>query len=95
MKRLIAFALAALLLAPLGALHAAEVRGLRCEYRVNPLGIDVPQPRLSWVIESARRGERQTAYQVLVASSPGLLAQDQGDLFHCERGKTLKVLANR
>jgi alpha-L-rhamnosidase len=74
-------ALAALLLAPLEALHAVEVRGLRCEYRENPLGIDVPQPRLSWVIESARRGEGQTACQVLVASTPDLLAKDQGDLW--------------
>ena len=24
---------------------------LRCEYRENPLGIDVVKPRLSWVIE--------------------------------------------
>jgi alpha-L-rhamnosidase len=42
---------AALLLAPLAALHAAEVANLRCEYRNNPLGIDVPKPRLSWGIE--------------------------------------------
>ncbi|MFA0734295.1 MAG: hypothetical protein OGMRLDGQ_000795, partial [Candidatus Fervidibacter sp.] len=28
-----------------------RVTSLRCEYRVNPLGIDVPQPRLSWVVE--------------------------------------------
>ena len=45
------------------------------------LGIDVRSPRLSWVIQSDRRGEMQTAYQVLVASSPDLLAQDQGDLW--------------
>jgi hypothetical protein len=37
---------AALLLAPLASLHAAEVANLRCEYRENPLGIDVVKPRL-------------------------------------------------
>ena len=42
---------------------------LRCEYRVNPLGIDVLAPRLSWVLESNRRGARQTAYQITVAGS--------------------------
>ena len=26
---------------------------LRCEYLVSPLGIDVPQPRLSWRMEPA------------------------------------------
>ena len=29
---------------------------LRCEYRINPLGIDVLQPRLSWIFESNQRG---------------------------------------
>lgn len=42
---------------------------LTCEYQTNPLGIDVLQPRLSWQMQSDRRGARQTAYQLLVASS--------------------------
>jgi alpha-L-rhamnosidase len=54
---------------------------LRCEYLVNPLGIDEPRPRLSWVVESSERGERQTAYRVLVASDEGLLGKDRGDLW--------------
>jgi alpha-L-rhamnosidase len=62
-------------------MHAAEVRELRCEYRTNPLGIDTRAPRLSWIIDSDRRGDRQTAYRVLVASSPALLMQDKGDLW--------------
>ena len=77
---------AALLWAPLAAMHAAEVANLRCEDCENPLGIDVAKPRLSWVIEvrgqrSEDRGQRQTAYQVLVASSEELLAKDLGDLW--------------
>jgi alpha-L-rhamnosidase len=54
---------------------------LRCEYRVDPLGIDETAPRLSWIVESGERGERQTACRLLVASSEGLLAKDQGDLW--------------
>ncbi|MBI4327773.1 MAG: hypothetical protein HY674_21280, partial [Chloroflexi bacterium] len=61
--------------------HDITVQTLRCEYLVNPLGIDTPHPRLSWVIESTRRGQRPTAYRVLVASAPELLAKDQGDLW--------------
>ena len=38
---------------------------LRCEYKPNPLGIDTPEPRLSWVLESSGRGAVQTAYQIL------------------------------
>jgi alpha-L-rhamnosidase len=43
---------------------------LRCEYLKNPVGIDVRQPRLSWVDRHTDRAQVQTAYQVLVASSP-------------------------
>ncbi|HEY7089762.1 MAG TPA: glycoside hydrolase family 78 protein [Tepidisphaeraceae bacterium] len=39
---------------------------LRCEYVVNPLGIDAPRPRLSWQLNDPRRGARQTAYQIVV-----------------------------
>ncbi len=42
---------------------------LTCEYQNNPLGIDVRQPRLSWQIQSDRRGALQSAYQILVALS--------------------------
>ena len=47
---------------------AAQV-GLECEQRAEPLGIDVVLPRLSWQLNSGT----QTAYEVLVASSPALL----------------------
>ena len=61
---------------------------LRCEYRVDPLGIDVLQPRLSWEMHDARRGAKQTAYQVLVASTPEKLAADEGDLWDSGRVAT-------
>jgi alpha-L-rhamnosidase len=54
---------------------------LRCESRVNPRGIDAPQPELSWILEAKGREQRQTAYQVLVASSRKKLAADKGDLW--------------
>ncbi|MGA2500646.1 MAG: family 78 glycoside hydrolase catalytic domain [Tepidisphaeraceae bacterium] len=54
---------------------------LRCEYLVNPPGIDEPAPRLSWEIVSRLRGQKQTAYHILVASSPNLLRPGQADLW--------------
>ena len=54
---------------------------LRCEYAVNPLNVDVSSPRLFWIDESSERGERQMAYQILVASSDKNLAADKGDLW--------------
>jgi alpha-L-rhamnosidase len=69
---------------------AVEPVGLRCEYLANPMGIDSPAPRLSWKLEvdngksefsnlkDTPRGIRQTAYQILVASSEKLLEGGQG-----------------
>jgi len=57
---------------------------LRCEYRIDPLGIDSTNPRLDWILQpssTSARGLSQSAYQILVASSPELLAQDKGDLW--------------
>jgi alpha-L-rhamnosidase len=54
---------------------------VRVEYRTNPIGIDVAKPRFDWVLASERRGEKQTAYQILVAASADALAADRGDLW--------------
>ncbi len=54
---------------------------LRCEYLVNPLGIDVLKPRFSWLVVATERGQKQTAYRVLVASSEQLLREEMGDLW--------------
>lgn len=66
---------------------AVTVSNLRCEYAVNPLGVDVTQPRLSWMLASGERGEKQTAYQVLVASTEENLGAGKGDLW--DTGKVL------
>jgi alpha-L-rhamnosidase len=42
---------------------------LRCEYRVDPLGVDTTSPKLSWILQAEERGQRQSAYQILAASS--------------------------
>ena len=46
---------------------------LRCEYAVDPLGIDARQPRLSWQTPAEPCGYRQSAYQVVVAGSVAAL----------------------
>ena len=63
---------------------SVTVTDLRCEYLKDPLGIDVSQPRLSWKLAAAdpqARGQRQTAFQVVVASTKALLDKDQADLW--------------
>ncbi len=66
-----------------GSLCWGDVRvlDLRCEYRVNPRGIDVAGPRLSWVLESNERSQRQSHYRILVASNEEILRSGRGDLW--------------
>ena len=69
-------------LPPCGAPAAAlTATALQCESRTDPLGLDTAAPRLSWVLASERRGEAQTAWQVLAAATAARLARDKGDLW--------------
>ena len=89
-----------------GSIYAAiGITDLRTEQLKNPAGIDVRQPRLSWRIESDEQNVIQTAYHILVASSPELLEQGKGDIWDSGKiesdasqwityqGKTLKCNA--
>ena len=60
---------------------AAQPAHLQCEQLNDPQGIDARRPRLSWQITGNEKDLRQTAWQLLVASSPELLARDKGDLW--------------
>jgi alpha-L-rhamnosidase len=72
-----------------GSSHAAAAPltpgYLRCEYLVNPSGIDETAPRLSWRVASKLRDEKQVAYQVLVADTEAALAHGSGDLWDSEQ----------
>ena len=64
--------------------HASiELSDLRCEYRANPLGIDNRSPRFSWKITDAQKtlGQKQTAFQILVASSLEDLKKNKGNVW--------------
>src|SRR4051812_32012655 len=70
----------------LTSVAAARPVHLRCEYRENPLGIDALTPHLSWQSDNTERNWKQSAYQVLVASSLQGLRAGQGDIW--DSGKT-------
>jgi alpha-L-rhamnosidase len=53
------------------------VKRLRCEYKVDPLGIDVTRPRLSWELQSTEKNVLQTAYEVQVSLSEKDLAKEK------------------
>ncbi len=82
---------------PVGAQTAATVVGpvaLRVDNLSTPLGMDDPAPHFSWQLQDAARGARQTAYQVMVASSPALLAAGKADVWQSARtesGRSINI----
>ena len=43
---------------------------LTCEYQINPLGIDVKNPRLIWQFVLDKKNQIQTAYEIIVSDNP-------------------------
>ena len=70
--------------------HRSEVRvqNLRCESLANPQGIDIRQPRLSWMLQSTERDQRQTAFEVEAASTEDKLCRHEADLWDSGRIET-------
>ncbi|RIK84142.1 MAG: hypothetical protein DCC67_05225 [Planctomycetota bacterium] len=62
-----------------------RVARLRCESCARPVGVDVDRPRLSWMLESDAADQKQTAYQVLCATSGDLLTPETADLWNSGR----------
>lgn len=58
---------------------------LLCESVSNPLGIDHLHPAFSWRVESSRPEAGQSAFQILVASSPEMLDQNIGNVWDSQR----------
>jgi len=56
---------------------------LKCNFWINPLGVDVANPVLGWTIKTdpQTRAMRQTAYRILVSSSAEKLKNDNGNLW--------------
>jgi len=58
-----------------------RVEDLRVEFTVNPLGVDEPRPRFSWILIHSGRGQYQKAYRVIVASSLENILKGVGDVW--------------
>ena len=67
--------------APLPRPSPARVVQLRVEHLATPLGSDAARPRFSWQMADARRGARQSAYRILVASSAAKLSPGAADVW--------------
>lgn len=72
----------------IGSRAAVGVGSLTVEGLKAPLNVENDAPRLSWIITAADEHDvMQTAYQVLVASSPELLKEGKADVW--DSGKVL------
>ena len=81
MKKLF-FAVALLFASLAGCGPDMSVYDLQCEYLVNPLAIDNVTPHLSWKMISSEQDAGSTAYQILVASDPDKLNENEADLWN-------------
>ena len=61
-----------------------SVSNLKCENKINPLGIE-KSPNVSWQLTSSQRNVLQTAYRILVADRPELLAKNNGNVWDSKK----------
>ena len=65
----------------------------RVEYHENPEGLDVLQPRYSWILKGEGRNRAQSAFQITVASSMEKLSLEQADIW--DSGKVISNQTNQ
>ena len=84
MKRLLIFGI---LFSLAGYLPAQNlfVSNFKCDYRVNPLGVDAINPLLGWQLVSKQNNVLQTAYRILVADDPALLVKNIGNIWDTKK----------
>lgn len=62
-----------------------NVTNLKCEQKINPVGVDLKNPRFSWNLESEQRGVSQTAYQIMFSSDSTNLEETTADMWNSEK----------
>ncbi len=60
-------------------------KNLKVDYKVNPLGVDNPTPAFSWEVGDLNRGAVQSAYRILVSTSPEKLKQGKADIWDSQK----------
>ena len=71
-----------------------KITALRCEYLVNPLGIDATSPRFTWQLVDIRQGAKQKAYQILVNTDSTALSKGIGDEWNSGQKNTSQTLVS-
>src|SRR5688572_24103316 len=72
-----------------------ELSNLRCEMLLEPKGIDITKPRLSWEISGPENGIEQTAYQVIISSTKENLRENKADVWNSGKVISDQSIHNR
>ena len=71
---------------PSGIFHRElSAFNLKCENKINPLGIEKTSPSLGWQIQTTQGNVLQTAYRILVSDDSALLLKDIGNLWYSKK----------
>ncbi|MDR1722498.1 MAG: glycoside hydrolase family 78 protein [Tannerella sp.] len=70
---------AVLLLLSMALFSQIKPEKLRCEYLTAPLGVDVPNPRLTWQLHDDRYGALQKSYRIVVGTDSAQVASGRGE----------------
>jgi len=73
-------------------LETSKVVSLKCEYIVNPLGIDTSHPRLTWQMVDTKHGAMQTAYQIKVGKDEESILKGIGDYWDSGKIESQDIL---
>jgi alpha-L-rhamnosidase len=85
LNRCLNIKLLALLLSVFGCSEVSDecnIVNLKCEYIVNPLGIDEPHPRFTWQMADDRQGAEQTAYELFMGTDSIGVANRRGNVWN-------------
>ncbi|MGC4231729.1 MAG: glycoside hydrolase family 78 protein [Niabella sp.] len=85
MKRWIVLLIIAFLITDAHA-QQFQIRNLKCEQRINPLGVDAAQPALSWELKaSGVKNVVQTAYRIIVSDNKEDVQKNVGNIWDSKK----------
>ena len=58
-----------------------QVKHLKTEYLIDPIGLDNPNPRLTWQMDDSRMGAQQTAYRITLNIDSVALTQGKNNFW--------------
>ena len=71
---------------------AQRPANLRCEHLINPLGVDTPSPRFTWLLDDTRYGAVQNAYRIVVGADSSAVARGQGNIWDTQKVSSDRML---